>query len=275
MSMRSKLLPITLVLTGLLSPLLAYSVRTARPEEVGFSSERLRRVGETIQRHIEARDIAGAVTLVASRGRIAHFEAQGVMDLESKRPMTKDSVFRIMSMTKPVTAVAVMMMEEEGKLRVTDPVSKFIPEFKQLKVKVGDGLVPANREITIADLLTHTSGMGMGNNVAKKPDDTLASVMPRLADLPLAFQPGTQWAYSGLLGPDVLARIVEIVSGQTYDRFLRVRIFDPLGMKETSHFPTDAQRPRVATLYARARTDSCRGTIPTRAGRTFQDPPAS
>src|SRR5687767_1506133 len=156
-----------LVVAGLTVPMFAGSVATARPEDVGFSSERLRVVHDTIQRHIDAGDIAGAVTLVARRGRIAHFEAHGLMDVESKRPMAKDNIFRIMSMTKVVTAVAVMMMEEAGKLRVSDAVSKYVPEFKQLNVNAtppaatsrgaarpADGpTVPARREITIADLL--------------------------------------------------------------------------------------------------------------------------
>ncbi len=242
----------------------ARPIATARPEDVGFSSERLSAVHNTMQRHIEAREITGAVTLVASRGRIAHFEAHGLMDLESKRPMTKDSIFRIMSMTKPVTAVAVMMMEEEGKLQVTDPVSKFLPEFARLKVSttpvvgsprtsppVDIPTVQANREITITDLLIHTSGMSMGLDLEPKRGETLASQMSRYARLPLLFQPGTDWEYSGIAGPDVLARIVEIVSGENYERFLRARIFDPLGMKDTSHFPTDAQHPRMVTLYTK------------------------
>src|SRR5205809_992711 len=129
-----RMLTLLLVVAGLAAPIAAGSVSAARPEDAGFSSERLRAVHETIQRHIDAGDITGAVTLVGSRGRIVHFEAHGLMDLASKRPMAKDSIFRIMSMTKPVTAVAVMMMEEEGKLRVTDTVSKYIPEFKRLKV---------------------------------------------------------------------------------------------------------------------------------------------
>lgn len=260
-----------LAVAGLVAPMLAGSVSTARPEDVGFSSERLRVVHDTIQRHIDAGDITGGVTLVASRGRIAHFEAHGLMNLESKRSMAKDSIFRIMSMTKPVTAVAVMMMEEAGKLRLTDPVSKFIPEFRDLKVSTApaagargaspaaDGpTVPANREITIADLLTHTSGMAMLNN-ERKADDTLASLVPRYAAFPLSCQPGSDWEYSGIAGPDVLARIVEIVSGQSYDRFLRARIFEPLGMKDTSHFPTEAQRPRVVTRY----TKTPAGFVPT------------
>jgi CubicO group peptidase (beta-lactamase class C family) len=276
------LVTVLLVVVGVIARINAGSVATARPEDVGFSSERLRAVQETIQRHIVAGNITGAVTLVASRGSIAHFEAHGLMDLESKRPMAKDSIFRIMSMTKPVTTVAVMMMEEEGKLRVTDPVSKFIPEFRQLKVSTTPGAargasppadgatVSANREITIADLLTHTSGMGSGGPGDRRADDTLASLMPRYASLPLRFQPGTDWAYSGITGPDVLARIVEIVSGQSYDRFLRTRIFQPLGMKDTSHFPTDAQRPRVVTLY----TKTPKGFVPTEnpdrySGKTY------
>jgi CubicO group peptidase (beta-lactamase class C family) len=260
-----------LLVVGLAVSLAAGAVATARPEDAGFSSERLRAVHDTIQRHIDARDITGAVTLVASRGRLVHLEAHGLMDLESKRPMAKDSVFRIMSMTKPVTAVAVMMMEEQGKLQVTDLVSKYLPEFKQLAVSAtrpeparggtpaaAGPTVPAQREITISDLLTHTSGM-VSQGPERRPDDTLATVVSRYAALPLRFQPGTDWEYSGIAGPDVLARIVEIVSGQDYEQFLRVRIFQPLGMKETSHFPTDTQRPRLVTLYTK--TES--GFVPT------------
>jgi CubicO group peptidase (beta-lactamase class C family) len=223
-----------------------------------------------MQRHIDAGDISGAVTLVASRGRLAHVEAHGVMDFGSKKPMTKDALFRIFSMTKVPTAVAVMMMEEEGKLHLTDPVSKFIPVFKELKVQtahpqhtpqavsaVYDGpTVAANREVTIADLLTHSSGMVAPST--PKAGDTLAALMPRYAAQPLHFQPGTDWEYSGTPGADVLARIVEIVSGQQYDRFLRIRLFEPLGMKDTSHSVTEDQRPRVVTLYAR----SPKGIVP-------------
>jgi CubicO group peptidase (beta-lactamase class C family) len=270
-----------LLFVSLLSPIGAGSVGPAKPEDVGFSSERLRHVHEAIQRHIDAGNITGAVTLVASRGRIAHFEAHGVSDLAARTPMAKDSIFRIMSMTKVVTAAAVMMMEEEGKLRVTDPVSKFIPAFAELNVSAtppaaarggqapADGsTVPASRAITIADLLTHTSGMV--SNVERTDADTLATLMPRYAARPLRFQPGTDWAYSGIAGPDVLARIVEIVSGQSYDRFVRRRIFDPLGMKDTSHFPTDAQRPRVVTLYTRTPAGFVPAENPDRySGKTY------
>jgi CubicO group peptidase (beta-lactamase class C family) len=257
----------------------------SKAEEVGFSTERLQRIHETVARHIEAKDVSGAVTLVARRGRIAHFEAQGLADIESKKPMLKDTVFRLASMSKPITAVAVMMMVEEGRVRLSDRVSAFIPEFKNLKVAVAKGtntpvqtpagrgggpggpagpppefdLVPAAREITVKDLLTHTSGLMSGGVsgpeqarlAPRKPDDTLASFIPKLASIPLDFQPGTLWRYSGLYGFDVLARIVEIASGQPYDQFLKQRIFDPLGMKDTGFAPAPDRLARVATLYQR------------------------
>ena len=266
----------TLALALAAWPLMAGSVPAAKPEETGMSSERLQRIHESIQRHIDAGEISGAVTLVARRGHIAHFEAHGLMDLESKKPMAKDAIFRLASMSKPVTGVAVMMLVEEGKIRLGDPVSKFLAEFKEMKVAVArEGapgparggaptepqfyVIPANREITIRDLLTHTSGLasgGLGSRQVQKvaPLDlssTLAAYIPKLAAVPLDFQPGSEWAYSGLAGPDVLSRIVEIVSGQPYDEYLRTRIFEPLGMKDTFFYPPDNLRPRVVTLYRR------------------------
>jgi CubicO group peptidase (beta-lactamase class C family) len=234
-----------------------------------MSAERLQRIHETIQRYIDAREISGAVTLVARKGRVVHFEAHGLMDLEAKKPMAKDAIFRLASMTKPVTGVAVLMLVEEGKIRLGDPVSRFIPEFKDTKVampRAGSGrggtppeiyTVPADREITIRDLLTHTSGL-MSGGIAqmtaqpmalRTPSDTLATAIPRLSAVPLDFQPGTQWAYSGSAGPDVLSRIVEIVSGQSYDEYLRTRLFEPLGMKDTFFSPPDDRLARIPTLY--------------------------
>jgi len=268
----------------------AGSVMTAKPEEVGLSSERLARVHEAVQRHIDAGAVSGAVTLVARHGKIVHLEAHGVMDIESRKAMAKDGVFRLASMSKPVTAVAVMMMLEEGKVRLTDPVSRFIPEFKSMKVAIakpnargggpapggpggGPGagrggpppevdLVSATREITIRDLLTHTSGLlsgGLGNAVAgqagfRGPTDTLATYVPKLGAVPLDFQPGTLWRYSGLAGFDVLGRIVEIASGQSFDRFLKDRLFDPLGMKDTGFTLTPAIQSKLVTLYARGQS---------------------
>ena len=260
-------------------------VTTARPEDVGLSSERLDRIHDAVQRHIDAGSISGAVTLVARHGKIAHLEAHGLMDIESKRAMPKDGVFRLASMSKPITAVAVMMMVEEGKVRLSDPVSRFIPEFKSMKVAVakpnarGGGAAPASpggpggrggpppevdlvsatREITIRDLLTHGSGLmsnGLGNATAgaaatRGPEDTLATYIPKLGAVALDFQPGTLWRYSGLAGFDVLSRVVEIASGKPYDQFLRERLFDPLGMKDTGFALTPAIQPRLVTLYRR------------------------
>ena len=253
-----------LLIPILAAPLTAEDAPSGKPEDIGMSSERLRRIHEAIQRHIDTGEISGAVTLVARRGRLVHFEAHGLMDIESKRPMQKDAIFRIASMSKPITGVAVMMMLEEGKLRLNDPVSKFLPEFKNSKVAVPRGNagefyeIPADRELTIRDLLTHTNGLmtgGIGSKAGPpRPaaGDTLASYVPRLAAAPLDFQPGTQWAYSGLAGPDTLSRIVEIVSGQPYDEFLRARIFEPLGMQDTFFYPPDDRRPRLATLYSKS-----------------------
>ena len=239
------------------------------PASVGLSAERLERVTELMQRQIDERVFSGAVTLVARDGRIAYFRAQGVMDVESQRPMQKDAVFRIMSMTKPVVALAILMMVEEGKVRLTDPVSKFIPELGQLAVAADDPspsgtesastpsrTVPAEREVTVRDLLTHTAGLMSGgasseHPVAIGPHESLAEVLPRLAAVPLDFQPGTRWAYSGQFGFDVLVRIVEVAAGMPFDAFAKQRIFDPLGMRDTFFFPPD-DHPRLATLYRHA-----------------------
>jgi CubicO group peptidase (beta-lactamase class C family) len=255
-------------------PSLAASVQTAKPEQTGFSSERLARIHDMVQRHIDAHDISGAVTLVARNGKVAHFEAHGLADIESKKPMSKDSLFWIMSMTKPVVGTSVLMMMEEGKLRLTDPISKFIPEFKGMKVAViqdrpagtpppGRGTpplfytVPATREITIQDLLTHVGGLNSGGpastaeveKIALKAGESLADYIPRLGTTPLDFQPGTRWQYSATAAFDTLERVVEVVSGQPFDRFARARIFDPLGMKDTGYRPSPEQLARIAKQY--------------------------
>jgi CubicO group peptidase (beta-lactamase class C family) len=239
----------------------------AKPEEVGLSSERLHRIGETIQRHIQAGQIASAVTLVARRGRVAHLEAFGQLDVESKRPAATDSLFRIASMSKPVTGVAILMLIEEGKVRLGDPVSRFIPELKGLQVSA-DGAIPtpAKREITVGDLLTHTSGLVSGPanaEIAKtlpgmalltdttRPQESLERYLPRIAAFPLSFQPGERYSYSPLAAFDVLGRIVEVASGQPFDRFLKARLFDPLGMTNTSFTSWREQQPRLALIYRR------------------------
>ena len=273
----------------------AGSVPTGKAEDVGLSTERLKRISEAVDRHIAAGNVAGAVTLVARRGKIAHFEAQGVMDVDTKKPMAKDNLFRLASMSKPIAGVAVMMLVEEGKIRLSDPVSRFIPEFSTLnKVAVPrpgtqntppgppaqgrQGGAPAydvvsvNRPITIADLLKHGSGLvsgGLGAADAARlaprtPTDTLATYIPKLANVPLDFQPGTLWRYSGQAGFDVLSRVVEVASGQTYDKFLQERLLGPLNMPDTGFFPPANKAARVVTmsestpngLRSVARTDS-------------------
>jgi CubicO group peptidase (beta-lactamase class C family) len=242
----------------------AAALPTARPEEVGLSGDRLRRINDMVQRNMDAHRIAGAVTLVARRGRVVYFEAQGYSDIEAKTIMGKRTIFRMASSTKPISALAILLLLEDGKLLLTDPVSKFLPEFKHMKVAVprtdgpGMDLVPAAREITLHDLLTHTSGLGSGGPGekemgkilrAKKAEDTLADLIPKLATVPLDFQPGTKWRYSGLAGFDTLGRVVEVVSGQTLDRFLMQRLFEPLGMNDTFFVVPEEARSRQATIY--------------------------
>jgi CubicO group peptidase (beta-lactamase class C family) len=260
-------------------PLTAASIPSGKPEEVGLSTERLQRIHEMVQRYIDAHEMSGAVTLVARKGRIARFEAQGMTDLASQKAMPRDGLFWIASMSKPVTAVAILMLLEEGKVRLNDPVSKFIPEFRDMKVAVnqerppGTGVpaaaagavsqfytIPAAREITIQDLLTHVSGLVSGGAVSTaeqtkidlKAAEKLADYIPRLATTSLDFQPGSRWSYSPGAGFETLGRIVEIVSGQTFDQFLRQRIFEPLGMKDTAFHAAPDGLTRVVTVYHRA-----------------------
>ena len=260
--------------------LAAAALPTAKPEEVGLSGQRLLRIHEMVMRHVEAGDISGAVSIVARRGRVVHFEAHGLMDIEAKKPMTKDALFRLASSSKPITAAAILMLMEDGKLKLTDPVAKYIPEFKNSKVALEAArgtvpmsdqtpageryyAVPANHDITIIDLLTHTSGLATGGITnadfqsilkARKPTDTLADFIPRLGALPLDYQPGTQWRYSGLAGFDTLGRIVEIASGMSFDQFLRQRLFEPLAMNNTWFNVPDKDAARVANIYRKTPT---------------------
>jgi CubicO group peptidase (beta-lactamase class C family) len=247
---------------------LAGSIPTGKPEDVGMSSERLAHIGPAMQKHIDAGEIAGVVTLVARRGRIVHFEAHGYSDIAMRTPMRTDAIFGLASSSKPITAVAILMLVESGDILLSDPVSKFIPEFAapaQVAVSKPGGaegaydLVPATRPITIRDLLTHGSGLlsgGLGSRAAgttaqRGPQDTLATYIPKLGTVPLDFQPGTLWRYSGLAGFDVLSRIVEVVSNQPFDEFLRERIFEPLDMPDTSFYYTGRQADRLASVHAR------------------------
>ena len=245
----------------------AASLPTTRPEQSGMSTERLKRLSAAMRAYIDAGQVPGTVTLVARRGHVVHLEAQGVMDASARTPMRPDSIFRIASMTKPLTSVAVMMLMEEGKFLLTDPVSKFIPEFKNPKVLVlnapgsdraGTSLVPAQREITIRDLLTHTAGLAAATSTALRDElaqfqkeapaeETNASYVKRLARLPLNNQPGGAWEY----GPatTVLGYLVEVVSGQPLDRFLAERILKPLEMNDTHFYVPENKVNRLVALH--------------------------
>lgn len=261
-----------LTLFAALTVSLFAGIPESKPEQVGLSTERLQRIHETIQRHMDEHDISGAVTLVARKGHIAHFQAHGLMDVEARKPMAKNAVFRIWSMSKPVAGTAILMLIEEGKVRLNDPVSKFIPEFKGMKVAVAQerpaGLaanapppfttVPAQREINIQDLLTHVSGLASGpmssgeaNKIPNALAGTLGDSIPKLGATPLEFQPGSRWSYSPLAAFDTLGRVVEVASGLSFEKFLKQRLFDPLGMKETSFHPTAEQLPRIPAAYQR------------------------
>lgn len=231
-------------------------------------SGRFGAVHQLLDDYVRQSRVAGAVGLVMERGRVVYGDAVGWRDLAAKKPMTRDTIFRFASMTKPVTSVAVMMLVDEGKVAVTDPLSKFIPEFSNMQVirptSEGDGqAVPASREITIRDLLTHTSGItyglfgqqphaqrykaaGVSDGLVETPA-TLAENMRRLSTCPLTNQPGETWQYG--LSTDVLGRVVEVASGKSLDKYFAERIFGPLGMRDT-HFvlPAD-KRDRLATLY--------------------------
>ena len=189
---------------------------------------------------VQSRDIAGAVTLVAHRGKVVHYSAVGVADIDRRRPMKETSLFSIASMTKPIVATGVMILQDEGKLSVDDKVSKFIPEFAN--VRLANGAKPA-REITIRECLSHTSGL----QGEQKFRGSLEEAVDALATKPLAFQPRRHWKYSP--GMNVAGRIIEIVSGRTLDQFLQEKIFGPLEMNDTTFFPTVRQIDRMATLY--------------------------
>ncbi len=201
-------------------------------------------VRSRMQTFIDAGEIAGAVTVIGRADGVVALDAVGYADIDAKKPMTPDTMFRIASMTKPVVAVAIVQLAERGKLAVTDPVEKYLPEFR--------GQKSPSRPIQIRDLLTHTSGLpnpsGDLANIYRKRDVTLAEGVAAFAKKPLEFAPGTKWKYCNS-GIDTLGRIVEVVSGESYEDYLRKHIFEPLGMKDTTSFPSAAQLERMATAY--------------------------
>jgi CubicO group peptidase (beta-lactamase class C family) len=233
-------------------------VPAARPESVGVAPDLTFRINAFMQREVNAGRQSGGVTTVARRGKLIHFASHGLLDIEAGTPMSDDRLFRMMSSTKPVTAVALLQQIEAGKISLDDTVSKFIPELKEMRVRVsGDATthpdtVAADRELTIKDLATHTSGLnGFLTDIPEGIPNTLAARIPYAKNIPLEFQPGAKWAYSAVTGPDVLARVIEITSGLTYDRYLKERIFEPVGMRDTTFNLSDEQRARLVPRYTR------------------------
>jgi len=283
--MRTKLAATTLLIGLLLSlPAVAEPLPTAAPASVGLSSERLNRITEFLRADIAKGTIPGAVLLISRQGKIAYFEAIGSLDSQANSKMGKDAIFRIYSMSKPITTVCAMMLVEQGKLALGDPVAKYIPEFKDVKVgeekrdadgKVTLELVASKRPMTIQDLMRHSSGLTYGffgegavkkayleaNLSAGDPDN--AEFSGRLARLPLVYQPGTTWDYSQ--STDVLGRVIEVVTGKPLYQAFKEMLLDPLGMVDTSFYVTDpAKQRRLAEPFTNDRTIG--------AGAEFNDP---
>ncbi len=272
MTRRTNLVLCVLSLLIALAPVVSgQGLPKASPRSVGLSQERLDRITALMQKHVEDGLLAGAVALVARNGKVAYLKSVGMQDQEKGVEMKPDAIFRIASMSKPITSVAVMMLYEEGRFRLSDPVSKYLPEFKNMKVlavgpageggKAQEQLVPAKREITIRNLLTHTSGLtyhwdprvgakyyeaGITHGLIQT-EDSLADGIKKLAQIPLVHQPGEAFTYS--LSVDVLGRLVEVVSGLSFDQFLRQRIFEPLRMNDSSFYLPDSKVSRLAAVY--------------------------
>ncbi len=224
------------------------------PSTVGMSPQKLAEIPARMKEFVAAGTISGVVTILARHGKLVEFDAVGLRDIESNAPMQKDSLFRIASLTKPVTCAAVMQLVDEGRLSLIDPVEKFIPEYKGMKMNPCDGRAGAScagvmphRPINIEDLMTHTSGL-VASVEGKTPAKTLAEQIVQGAQSELLFEPGTKWNYSNL-GINILGRIIEIVSHKSFDQFLKERIFDPLGMLDTGFVVPPDKRARLATLY--------------------------
>ena len=239
-----------------------------KPEEVGLSSSRLARIGEHFQRYVDAGKVAGTLTLVARGRKVAYLEAQGHLEIERRRPVTPESIFRIYSMTKPITSVGLMMLYEQGRFQLDDPVHRFIPSWRDLRVYVGGNhpawkTAPVERPMTIRDLLSHTSGLTYGfmerTNVdaayrklgvadRTRPGATLRDTIATLAELPLEFSPGTRWNYS--VATDVVGHLIEVISGQRLDAYLREHVLQPLGMRDTAFHVPKSKRSRLCVAYA-------------------------
>ncbi|MBO0859878.1 MAG: beta-lactamase family protein, partial [Chloracidobacterium sp.] len=239
------------------------------PEEVGLASARLANIRSVMNRHVAEKQIPGAIGLIARRGKIAYQETFGMADVEAGKPMRLDTIHRIYSMSKPITSVAVMMLYEEGKFQLSDPVAKYLPEFSKMQVMIDDKdpetgkpalkTAPAKRPITIQDLLRHTAGLTYGyfsdtpvDHEYRKArilgDQNLAEFITNLSKIPLLYEPGTHWHYS--VAVDVLGRLVEVLSGKPFDQFLQERVFAPLDMRDTGFYVPADKKDRLAKLYS-------------------------
>jgi CubicO group peptidase (beta-lactamase class C family) len=232
----------------------------------GMSSERLERLDEHFHRYVDDGLISGVITYIVRRGQVVHEEAYGLADIAAKRPMSRDTYFYLYSMTKPVTSVALLILYEEGKFQLDDPLADYLPEMADLKLYVGEGddgnmiLKDPARQPTVHDVFRHTAGFLYGGNGDRGIDrayseaalmnGTLSELTRKLGKIPLAYEPGTQWVYS--VSHDVQARLVEVLSGMPFDEFAQQRIFDPLGMKETVFGRPDALKDRFAVIYRRS-----------------------
>lgn len=260
----ARLVAIVALVVALSASALAQGLPVAKPESVGLSGPRLTRLSAAMQRAVDENRLAGIVTLVARDGKAVHFESFGKLDREKSVAMPKDAIFRIASMSKAITSVAIVMLMEEGRLLLSDPVSKFIPAFAKTTVAApGNGdPVPAKRAITIRDLLTHTAGISYGSGALESAykgknvymwyfadkDEPIATTIDRLASLPFEAQPGDRWVYG--FGTDILGVIVEKASGMPLDEFMRTRIFEPLKMTDTAFYLPPNKASRFATVYS-------------------------
>jgi CubicO group peptidase (beta-lactamase class C family) len=230
----------------------------ASPESVGMSTKRLERVKAYMQEYIDTNQIAGSVTLIARKGKVVHYEAQGWRDKEAQQAMPRDAIFTLMSMTKPIVSTALMMLWEDGKFLLDDPISKWLPSYANKQVLVEGQLVRPARPVTVRHVLTHTSGLSLeppasgapaqGQGQARPRPATLGEAIERAAPIPLAFHPGDRWQYGA--STDYVGILVEKISGMTLDAFLRTRIFEPLGMRDTFYNVPREKVDRVAAVYS-------------------------
>ena len=248
-------------------PALACSAALFLTRSIFAEEPTLPGIGAAMREMIAKNEIAGAVTMVVTKDQVLHLESTGLAEVAAQKPMTPDTLFWIASMTKPVTGTAILMLQDEGKLNVADPVAKYLPEFANLKTPSGK---PA--DLTITQILTHTSGLGEAGGPAAKEAKTLADLAPLWLAAPMQYEPGAKWSYTQS-GINAAARIVEVVSGMSFDAFLAQRLFGPLGMKDTTFYPTDAQRARLVTAYAKNKETGALEAVPPRPEFGSRDRP--